>query len=64
MLLEVGKTYRTRDGDHFTVTHIKNERGTYAVSGRDDQDRVSYRSQKGRFIDRPHRLDLVAVVPD
>lgn len=64
MLLVEGQTYRTRDGDHVTVKSIKNERGTYAVSCRDDHDRVTYRSQRGRFTNRPHRLDLVAVVPD
>lgn len=58
--VEVGKSYVTRNGHIVRIEAETNSRGTYRMQGVDDQDRVTWRSRKGRFESRPHHLDLIA----
>lgn len=58
--LEVGKTYLTRQDERVRIDAETENRGTYRMRGEDEQGRVTWRSLKGRFTDRPHALDLIA----
>ena len=58
--IEIGKTYLTRDGQRVRIDAETDNRGTYRMRGEDQEGRVTWRSHKGRFTSRPHRLDLIA----
>lgn len=71
MILEVGKTYLTRDGQRVLIEAETTAHGTYKmqgiyVEGADWHDRcnkpalgVTWRSKDGRMSRTRHRLDLV-----
>ena len=59
MQIEIGKTYKTRDGQRVTIQAETAEGGTYRFQGEDEQGRITWRSAKGRFDKRPSPLDLV-----
>ena len=64
MVIEIGKTYRTRDGSTFKAINFTGRPGTYAVYGEDHLGRVTWRSLKGRFTSHPHHLDIVSEAVD
>ena len=60
IIIEIGKTYVCRDGSEFTARHYTDsERVCERVCGRDERDRVTWRSAKGRVTSFPHRRDVV-----
>lgn len=61
MTIEIGTTYRTRNGSTFRAIEKTGQAGTYAVRGEDEQGRVTWRSLKGRFARTAHALDCVSV---
>jgi hypothetical protein len=64
MVIEIGKTYRTRDGSTFKAIKFTGYPGTCAVYGEDHLGRGTWRSLKGRFTSHPHHLDIVSEVVD
>jgi hypothetical protein len=64
MVIEIGKTYRTRDGSTFKAINFTGNPGTYAVYGKDQFGCPTWRSIKGRFTIHPHYLDIVSEVVD
>jgi hypothetical protein len=63
MNVEVGKTYRDRDGRKVTIeSETDNELPRYRMQGVDHLGRITWCSRKGRFWKHPTRLDLVAEV--
>ena len=58
--IETGKTYTCRDGSEFKATEKTGRKGTYAIVGEDENGKVTWRSEKGRFDRYPHKLDVVS----
>jgi hypothetical protein len=60
--IEIGKTYTTRDGSlDVTIEAETGNGGAYRMRGRDNLDRLTWRSATGRFAfgNRAHPLDLM-----
>ncbi len=64
MKVEVGKTYLTRTGERVHIHAKTGWPGTYRMRGEDNRGRITWRSERGRFVSYPHSLDLVAEVTD
>lgn len=62
IIIEVGKTYSTRDGQRIVIQAETENRGVYRFRGEDEQGCITWRSRKGRFDRTPHHLDLVREV--
>lgn len=60
IIIEVGKTYLTRDGQRVRIEAETDNKGTYKMQGEDEEGRVTWRSRRGRFASRACALDLVA----